>query len=108
MAPGAPLKWKIAWVISRVVLKPVIVTVNPVDVRAAVALEIVGTDGLIRICFVGAGLGVMSVFPEVRCAVSVISPDTVPVCSDKLEFENIAVLEFAGIVKVTVRPPEEN
>ena len=108
MAPAAGWNANIACEISGVLEYPVIKTVKPFEFRAAVALTITGGPAFTWICLLGAGEGVTSVPPDVKLAVIVIEPATVPVCNAAVGIVNKALVELAGMVNVSVRDPVAN
>src|SRR5262245_23322846 len=80
----------------------------PDAVRVARSDAMTGGPAGTRMVRAGAGAGVMSSPEAARRTVSVITPATVPVCTAKLDGGNTAVLDPAGTVKTTVRPPDAN
>ena len=105
LTPLAGVNVNTACVMLREVAKPITVTVKPVLFAVAVTEVITGATELILTVEVGGGVGVMSCVPASSCAVMVAVPATVPVCTPTVVG---AVVEPAGIVNVTVRPPVEN
>jgi len=81
--------------------------VNPVLLRTAVRVPvtITGARAAMRMVRLGAGEGVTSCPLACRCAVMVITPATVPVCTPTSVAPLVAP---AGMVMRAVRPPEEN
>ena len=80
---------------------------NPVALRTAVSVPgtITGGPAAMRVVVRGAGDGVTSWPLVCICAVTVITPATVPVCTPT---SVLPVVEPAGTVMRAVRPPVEN
>ncbi len=110
VVPVAAAKWNKPLTMSRVLEKPVTVTLSvPGDGLVIFTVGVPGTVALTTIVDVGAGLGVTSLPAEsVNCAVTVMVPATVPVITATFApvLKDACVLP-AGIVNGVVQVCEE-
>ena len=103
-APATPMNWKLACVTSRVFENPWIATVSWFPFRVSVAVDTLGAAAGMTMATGCSVAGVTLVPPAVSTTGIVIVPATVPDCS----WIGGTAVEFAGTVKVNVRPPPAN